>query len=92
MHGLYNHFTRMCSGSEAGSFLRLIGFVHHSTLGLRVIKKKNNNHSIHIPIVQRSKIMEDEVVGASNNPEPSRAYLPFLHIPFASRLPFRIFY
>jgi len=33
--------TEMCSGSEAGSYLRLIDFVyHHSTLGLRVIKKK----------------------------------------------------
>ena len=31
----------MCSGSEAGSYLRLIDFVYHSTLGLRVIKKKN---------------------------------------------------
>ena len=30
----------MCSSSEAGSYLRLIDFVHHSTLGLRVIKKK----------------------------------------------------
>ena len=30
----------MCSGSEAGSCLRLIDFVHHSTLDLRVIKKK----------------------------------------------------
>jgi len=27
-------------GSEAGSYLRLIDFVYHSTLGLRVIKKK----------------------------------------------------
>ena len=33
-------FTEMCSGSEAGSYLRLIDFVHHSTLGLRVIQKK----------------------------------------------------
>ena len=33
----------MCSGSEAGSYLRLIDFVHHSTLGLRVIKKKKRN-------------------------------------------------
>jgi len=31
----------MCSGSEAGSHLRLIAFVYHSTLGLRVIKKKS---------------------------------------------------
>jgi len=30
----------MCSGSEAGSYFRLIDFVHHSPLGLRVIKKK----------------------------------------------------
>ena len=30
----------MCSGSEAGSYLRLIDFVHQSFLGLRVIKKK----------------------------------------------------
>jgi len=31
----------MCSGSEAGSYLRLIDFVlYHSTLSLRVIKKK----------------------------------------------------
>ena len=35
-----NCFTEMCSGSEAGSYLRLIDFVYHSTLGLRVIKKK----------------------------------------------------
>ena len=32
--------TEMCSGSEAGSYLRLITFVYHSTLGMRVIKKK----------------------------------------------------
>jgi len=30
----------MCSGSEAGSYFRLIDFVHHSTLGLRVAKQK----------------------------------------------------
>ena len=30
----------MCSGSEAGSYSRLVDFVYHSTLGLRVIKKK----------------------------------------------------
>jgi len=32
-----NFFTEMCSASEAGSFLRLIDFVYHST---RVMKKK----------------------------------------------------
>ena len=30
----------MCSGSEAGSYLKLIDFVYHSTLDLRVIQKK----------------------------------------------------
>ena len=30
----------MWSGFEAGSYLRLIDFVYHSYLGLRVIKKK----------------------------------------------------
>ena len=34
------HINEMCSGSEAGSYLRPIDFVNHSTLGLRVIKKK----------------------------------------------------
>ena len=34
------YFTEMCCGSEAGSHLRLIDFLYHSTLGLRVIKKK----------------------------------------------------
>jgi len=35
-----NYFTEMCSGSEAGSCLRLIDLVYHSTLGLTEIKKK----------------------------------------------------
>ena len=35
-----NCLTEMCSGSEAGSYLRFLDFVYHSTLGLRVIKKK----------------------------------------------------
>ena len=33
-------FTEMCSGSEAGSHLRFIDYVYHSTLGLRVMKKR----------------------------------------------------
>jgi len=33
-------FSEMCSGSEAGSYLRLIDFVYHSTLHLRVIKQR----------------------------------------------------
>jgi len=34
-----NYLTEMYSGSKAGSYLRLIDLVYHSTLGLRVIKK-----------------------------------------------------
>ena len=33
----------MCSGSEAGSYLRLIDFVYHSSLGLRVIKREKRD-------------------------------------------------
>ena len=36
----------MCSGSEAGSYLRLIDFVYHSTLGLRVIKKRREDPAL----------------------------------------------
>jgi len=38
-----NYFTEMCSGSEAGSYLRLIDWMYHSTLGLKVIKKKKKS-------------------------------------------------
>ena len=34
-------FTEMCSGSEAGLYLRLIDVVYHSTLGLRIIRKNS---------------------------------------------------
>ena len=40
-----NYFTEMCSGSEAGSYLRLIDFVYHSTLGLRVMTKRREEGS-----------------------------------------------
>ena len=44
----------MCSGSEAGSYLRLIDYVYHSTLGLVVKKEKQKLlcwplHSFPIP-------------------------------------------
>jgi len=35
----------MCSGSEEASYLSLIYFVDHSTLGSRVIKKKREERS-----------------------------------------------
>ena len=45
-----NYFTEMCSGSEAGSYLRLIDFLYHSTLGLRVIKKRKKNSLVHVSV------------------------------------------
>ena len=36
-------FTETCSGFEAGSYLRLIDFLHPSTLGLRVIQKEKKD-------------------------------------------------
>jgi len=36
----WRSFTEMCSGSEAGSYLRRIDFVYHATLVLRVKRKK----------------------------------------------------
>jgi len=35
----------MCSRSEAGSYVRLIDLRYHSTLGLRVIKKKRRTYN-----------------------------------------------
>jgi len=37
---------RPLGGSEAGSYLRLIDFVYHSTQGLRVMKKKKDDLSL----------------------------------------------
>jgi len=47
-------------GSEAGSYLRLIYFVNHSTLGLRVIKKKKNLRRVVelIPVGQEVNALE----------------------------------
>ena len=41
---LLQYFTEMCSGSEAGSYLRLIDIVHHSAaLDLRAEKKRTEH-------------------------------------------------
>jgi hypothetical protein len=39
-HSRVGQETEMCSGSEVGSHSRLKDFIYHSTLCLRVIKKK----------------------------------------------------
>jgi hypothetical protein len=40
------YFMEMCSGFKAGSYLRLIDFVYHSTLGWRLIKKRRRRHGL----------------------------------------------
>ena len=39
-----NHFTELCCGSEAGSYLRPIHPIYHSTLGSRMLKKKKRRY------------------------------------------------
>ena len=63
-----NYFTEMCSGSEAGSYLRLIDFVYHPTLGLRAIKKKKTCH--HEPILRLHPVLEN--LAHKNAPPPPR--------------------
>ena len=46
---------KMCSGSEAGSYLRRIDFVCHSTLGLRVIHKKKSCTRAALPPTKESE-------------------------------------
>ena len=54
VHGEYSiqfgndYFTEMCSGSEAGSYFRLIDFVYHSTLGLKVVEKKKTESAVSV--------------------------------------------
>ena len=59
-----NYFAEMCSGSEAGSYLRLIDFVYHSTLGLRVMKKRREGSTesgffTPVAICPKSRILEN---------------------------------
>ena len=60
----------MCSGSEAGSYSRLIDFVFHSTLGLRVIqkgKKKVQESGLNLPGELFSRQVESQFPYRSGN-------------------------
>jgi len=64
----------MCSGSEAGSYSRLIDVVCHSTLGLRVIKREVADprealHDKHGSCAQRhDRLRHPHVVPPALNP------------------------
>ena len=60
-------FTEMCSGSEAGSYLRLINFVYHSTLGLRVTKKKKGGTAVRSH--PDGGLTQEDIIHAITNPE-----------------------
>jgi len=51
-----NNFTEMRSGSQAGSYSRLIDSVHHPTLGLRVIHKEEREVKIEPQTSTRARI------------------------------------
>jgi len=46
----------LCSGSETGSYLRLIDLVYHSTLGLRSIKKKKGTLVTSLRVTSRGPV------------------------------------
>jgi len=58
----------MCSGSEAGSYVRLIDFVYHSTLGVTVIKKEGVH--LVLDVFGKGSLVHDKVLG------PDRCVLP----------------
>ena len=78
-------FTEMCSGSEAGSYLRLVDFVYLSTLGLRVMKKKRRCRSE--PLVPNPESRVPSPESRIPNPE-SRVPNPESQVPSPeSRIP-----
>jgi len=58
----------MCSGSEVGSYLRRTYFVYHSTLGLKVIKKRQKISFVRRVNFTASQLCFEEVNPHSNCP------------------------
>ena len=61
----------MCSVSEAGSYLRLIDLVYHSTLGLRVIKKRKRSQIPRATIPQEVGGFTRSTIGPEDLPRTS---------------------
>ena len=59
-----SYFTEICTRSEEGSYFRLVDFVYHSTLGLRVVKKREEvgmtGACAHPPLRPGQAIGQDE--------------------------------
>ena len=82
----------MCSGSEAGSYSRLLDFVYHSTLGLRV-KNQNKNWLgscvggdlfVHVRGVRLLLILPERIerpVLRDPVPAPIKPFSPFFYQP-----------
>ena len=83
----------MGSGSEAGSYLRLIDFVYHSTLGLRVMKRKERHGMGRDALVAGTK--EDVTECGTQDPRawtaPRRAMSTTLPSDTPRRAPARFF-
>ena len=74
-----NYCTEMCSGSEAGSYLRRIDFAYHSILGLIVIKKKKKHRCAPIERAERRSALC--VVGLGTSPMYRNTSLIRNHLP-----------
>ena len=92
-----NYFTEMYSGSEAGSYLRLIDFEYLSTQGVRVIKKRRRS----VVVTARTDPSFQDPAGlmsiqAKRFPvtcNPSRAVtLPNIGVPHYIGVPHRVTY
>jgi len=59
-----NYSTEMCSGSEAGSYLRLTDCVYQSTKGVRVKKKRTSTEEEAHP---RPKVSDVRLPGKGNS-------------------------
>jgi len=59
----------MCSGSDEGSYLRLIDFVYLSTLGLRVIKKKKKVQGSGFTSLIKARLGADGANGCNSRPD-----------------------
>ena len=61
----------MCSGSEAGSYLRLIDFMYHSPLGLKVMNTRKRSQFLRATIPQEVSGLTRSTIGPLDLPRTS---------------------